>query len=90
MITASQMRAARARLGLDQRALADLPALSLPTIERMEAGDGVIGDHVDSLVKLIGVLSSAGIEQIGDGAVSRTGGRGVRLTRADSRGAPAS
>ena len=79
MITAAQMRAARALLGLDQRALAELSGLSLPTIQRMEASDGVIRGNVDSLMKLTSALSSAGIELIGDGAVSNTGGRGVRL-----------
>jgi transcriptional regulator with XRE-family HTH domain len=79
MITAGQMRAARALLGLDQRALAELSGLSLPTIQRMEASDGVIRGNVDSLMKLVGALSSAGIELIGEGAVSNAGGRGVRL-----------
>jgi len=79
MITAGQMRAARALLGIDQRALAELSGLSLPTIQRMESSDGVIRGHVDSLVKLVGALSGAGVELIGDGAPSTTGGRGVRL-----------
>jgi transcriptional regulator with XRE-family HTH domain len=79
MITAGQMRAARALLGLDQRGLAELSGLSLPTIQRMEASDGVIRGNVDSLMKLIGALSAAGIELIGEGAVSGAGGRGVRL-----------
>lgn len=35
MISAGQMRAARALLGIDQRKLADLSGLSLPTIQRM-------------------------------------------------------
>jgi len=79
MITAGQMRAARALLGLDQRALAELSGLSLPTIQRMEASDGVIRGNVDSLMKLIGALKSAGIELIVEDAA---GGRGVRLTAA--------
>lgn len=79
MITAAQLRAARALLGLDQRALAGLCALSLPTIQRMEASDGVIRGNVDSLMKLVGALDAAGIELIGEGAVSEPAGRGVRL-----------
>lgn len=79
MITASQMRAARALLGLDQRGLAERSGLSLPTIQRMEASDGVIRGNVDSLMKVTGALSSSGIELIDDGAASRAGGRGVRL-----------
>lgn len=82
MITAGQMRAARALLGLDQRALAELAGLSLPTIQRMEASDGVIRGNVDSLMKLTAALTAAGIELIGDNAPSTTGGRGVRLSAA--------
>ena len=79
MITATQLRAARALLNIDQRELADLSNLSVPTIQRMEASDGVIRGNVDSLMKLIGALADAGIELINDGAASHSGGRGVRL-----------
>jgi transcriptional regulator with XRE-family HTH domain len=79
MITAAQLRAARALLGVDQRQLADLSGLSVPTIQRMEASDGVIRGNVDSLMKLIGALVAAGIELIDEGAASQDGGRGVRL-----------
>jgi transcriptional regulator with XRE-family HTH domain len=79
VITAAQLRAARALTGLDQRKIAELAGLSVPTIQRMEASDGVIRGNVDSLMKLIGALDAAGIELIGEGAVSSKGGRGVRL-----------
>jgi transcriptional regulator with XRE-family HTH domain len=79
MITAAQMRAARALLGMDQRELAERTGLSLPTIQRMEASDGVIRGNVDSLMKLIGGLSEAGVELIGEGTPIGVGGRGVRL-----------
>lgn len=79
MITAAQLRAARALLGLDQKALAEACGLSLPTIQRMEASAGTIRGNVDSLTKLIGALNAAGVELIGDGAASLAGGRGVRL-----------
>jgi len=81
MITAAQLKAARALLGLDQRALAEAADLSLPTIQRMEASDGTIRGHVDSLVKLVAALDAAGLELIGEGAVSEGSGRGVRLKR---------
>jgi transcriptional regulator with XRE-family HTH domain len=81
MITGAQMRAARALLGIDQRQLAERSSLSLPTIQRMEASDGVIRGNVDSLMKLVDALATAGIELIGEGAVSHGGGRGVRLKR---------
>ncbi len=79
MITAAQMRAARALLGIDQRSLAELAELSVPTIQRMEASEGVIRGNVDSLMKLVQALDCAGIELIADGAASAGGGRGVRL-----------
>ena len=79
MITSGQMRAARALLGIDQRTLAELTGLSLPTIQRMEASGGVVRGNVDSLMKLVGALNRAGIELIGEGATSSSGGRGVRL-----------
>jgi transcriptional regulator with XRE-family HTH domain len=79
MITAAQLRAARALLGLDQRALAEASGLSLPTIQRMEASTGTIRGNVDSLMKLIGALNAAGVELIGEGTASTSGGRGVRL-----------
>ncbi|MGB8603084.1 MAG: helix-turn-helix transcriptional regulator [Rhizomicrobium sp.] len=79
MITSAQLRAARALLGIDQRQLAESAGLSVPTIQRMEASEGVIRGNVDSLMKLINALDGAGIALIGDGAVSSQGGRGVRL-----------
>ncbi len=79
MISAGQLRAARALLGIDQRRLAELSGLSVPTIQRMEASDGVIRGNVDSLMKLVTALDKAGIELIGEGASSASGGRGVRL-----------
>lgn len=84
MITAGQMRAARALLGIDQRELAERAGLSLPTIQRMEASDGVVRGNVDSLMKLVDALAANGIELIGEGGASNGGGRGVRL-----KGAPA-
>ena len=79
MISAAQLRAARALLGIDQRKLAELSDLSVPTIQRMEASEDVIRGNVDSLMKLVGALEAAGIELIAEGAVSQGGRRGVRL-----------
>ena len=84
MITSAQLRAARALLGVDQRQLAELSELSVPTIQRMEASADVIRGNVDSLMKLIGALDRAGIELIGDNAISQGGGRGIRLRTARS------
>jgi transcriptional regulator with XRE-family HTH domain len=79
MITAAQMRAARALAGIDQRELAEKSGLSIPTIQRMEASDGVIRGNVDSLMKLISALDKYGIVLINAETLSPGGGRGVRL-----------
>ena len=79
MITSQQMRAARALLGIDQRQLAEMAGLSLPTIQRMEASDGQVRGVVDTLVKVIRALEGSGIELIGENATSSGIGRGVRL-----------
>ncbi len=82
MITAAQLRAARALLGMDQRALAHAAQLSLPTIQRMEASEGVIRGTVDSLMKLVAAIEAAGVELLNEGDTSLIGGRGVRLREA--------
>jgi len=79
MISSGQMKAARALLGIDQRRLAEISGLSVPTIQRMESSEGVVRGNVDSLMKLVNALSAAGIELVGEGAASASGGRGVRL-----------
>ena len=89
MITAAQLRAARALLGVDQRQLAELSRLSVPTIQRMEASDGVVRGNVDSLMKLIAGLEAAGIELIDESAISQGGGRGVRLRTPAEKSDPA-
>jgi transcriptional regulator with XRE-family HTH domain len=79
VIIAAQMRAARALLGIDQRQLAEMAGVSLPTIQRMEASEGNVRGVVDTLTKVVEALDRAGIELIGENAVSTAGGRGVRF-----------
>ena len=85
MITSQQLRAARALLGIDQRQLAELAGLSLPTIQRMESSDGQVRGIIDTLVKVVRALEQAGIELIAEGAPSAGTGRGVRF-RASGEG----
>ena len=79
VITSFQMKAARALLGIDQRTLADLAGVSLPTIQRMEASVGTVRGVVESLTRVVDALNGAGVELIGEHARSDIGGRGVRL-----------
>ncbi|WP_158814871.1 helix-turn-helix domain-containing protein [Methylocapsa sp. S129] len=79
MLTAPQLRAARALLGIDQRELSKLSDVSLATIQRMEASEGNVRGVVDSLMKIVGALEAAGVELIGENMRSDGGGRGVRL-----------
>lgn len=82
MITSNQLRAARALAGLDQKTLAQLSGVSLPTIQRMESSDGNVRGVIDTLTKIIDALDRAGIELISDNATSQGSGRGVRLREA--------
>ncbi len=79
MITAVQLRAARALLGIDQRTLAGMAGVSLPTIQRMETSQGNVRGVVDTLTKIVEALDAAGVELIGNEQPSQGRGRGVRL-----------
>lgn len=79
MITAAQMRAARALLGIDQKTLASMAGISVPTIQRMEASQGNVRGIVASLSKVVTAFDAAGVELIGENSPSSGGGRGVRL-----------
>ncbi len=84
MITAAQMRAARALAGVDQRQLAKLAGVSLPTIQRMEASTGNVRGLVETLTRVVTALDTAGVELIGESAPSAGSGRGVRLKETQS------
>jgi transcriptional regulator with XRE-family HTH domain len=86
MITSAQMRAARALLGIDQKRLAQLSGVSLPTIQRMETSEGNVRGVVNTLVKVVEAFQAAGVELIGELARSEGIGRGVRLSQ--TGGAP--
>jgi len=85
VLTGAQLRAARALLGIDQKTLADQAGVSLPTVQRMEASPGIVRGVVDSLTKIVDALDRAGVELIGEGAASASGGRGVRLKKPPER-----
>lgn len=80
MISAAQLRAARALLGIDQKKLAEIAGVSLPTIQRMEASkEEHVRGVVSTLTKIVEALNVAGIELIGNEQPSQGRGRGVRL-----------
>lgn len=79
MITAAQLRAARALAGLDQKALATKAGVSLPTIQRMEASAGNVRGVVTTLTKIVAALDAEGVEFIAENAPSVGAGRGVRF-----------
>lgn len=83
MITASQIRAARAFLGISAFELADLSGVSRRTIGTMESVDGVPEVNVKSLVMIQTALEAAGIEFIG----SPSDRPGIRLNRPAGRDA---
>lgn len=78
------MKAARALLGLDQKGLAALAGVSVPTIQRMEASEGTVRGVVESLTRVVSAIERSGVELVGDGAASNGGGRGVRLKQPDA------
>jgi predicted transcriptional regulator len=79
MMTAAQMRAARAMLGIDQRQLAEMAGVSVPTIQRMERSNGTVRGMIESLTRVVEALERAGIVLIGENAASGGGGLGVRF-----------
>src|ERR1700710_2197941 len=84
VITAQQLRAARALLGIDQKTLAEMAMISLPTIQRMEASEGNVRGNIDTLSKVVIALETAGVELIGEYSRSQGDGRGVRLRQVPS------
>ena len=71
----SQLRAARALLGWSQERLAEASAVSIPTIKRLEPGEGLVQTRVDTLDKLRRALEAAGVE------FTNGGEPGVKLRR---------
>ena len=84
MIKSLQLRAARILLGLDQKQLAEISGLSLPTIQRMESSDDMVRGNVGSLTKIIEALNKAGIELIAEGSSSIGRGYGVRFKKSNN------
>jgi predicted transcriptional regulator len=61
-VSIRQIKAARALLGWSQEDLAATADVSVPTVKRLEAADGLLGGRKDTALKLTGALERAGIE----------------------------
>jgi len=77
MLTAEQLRGARAILRMDQKQVAEAANVSLPTIKRLEKMDGPLSGHVGTIVAVQKALEAAGVEFIPENG----GGAGVRLKK---------
>jgi transcriptional regulator with XRE-family HTH domain len=64
-VSIRQIKAARALLGWSQDDLAREAAVSIPTVKRLEAGNGELGGRSETVRKLRTALEAAGIEFIG-------------------------
>jgi len=73
-MTAAQIRAARALIGMTQAELAAMSGVSLPTIKRIETGADA---KVSTVASLQSALEAAGVEFIPENG----GGAGVRLRK---------
>jgi transcriptional regulator with XRE-family HTH domain len=79
----SQIRAARALVGWSQSDVATAAGLSIPTVKRAEADDGIRVSE-DALVAIASALKKAGVEFIAENG----GGPGVRLRKPQRPGRP--
>ena len=82
-VSIRQIKAARALLGWSQEHLAEKAGISVPTIKRLEAADGLLGGRADTGIKLRDALERAGID------FTNGNHPGVRLRRPAGLGATA-
>jgi transcriptional regulator with XRE-family HTH domain len=61
MVTAEQLRAARAMTGLSQEELADLAGVHRNTIKRLESGKGPLAGNGATVTDLKAVLEARGL-----------------------------
>ena len=74
MITSSQIKAARALLGITATKLAELSGVAFTTIVRVESSEGIPSGQVKTLDAVQRAIEDAGIEFIG----TPESGAGVR------------
>jgi transcriptional regulator with XRE-family HTH domain len=76
-VSIRQLKAARALLAWSQSQLAVAADVSIPTIKRLEAQEGLLGGRNETGAKIRMALEAAGIEFIDENG----GGPGVRLRK---------
>ena len=76
-ISIRQLKAARALLAWSQSDLAGASGISIPTIARLETGDGVLGGRDATIDSIRSALETAGVEFIAENGR----GAGVRLRK---------
>ncbi|PDS54680.1 transcriptional regulator [Rhizobium anhuiense] len=78
MLTAEQVRAARALLRMEQKELAERAGVSLPSIKRLEQMEGALtATRVSTIEAIRAALEKAGVSFIPENG----GGAGVRLAK---------
>jgi transcriptional regulator with XRE-family HTH domain len=76
-VSIRQLKAARALLAWSQEQLAVAADVSIPTIKRLEAQEGLLGGRNETGTKIRLAVEAAGIEFIDENG----GGPGVRLRK---------
>jgi transcriptional regulator with XRE-family HTH domain len=76
-VSIRQLKAARSLIGWSQEELASAAKVSLPTIKRLEAANGLLGGRETTAEKIRIALERAGVEFIQENG----GGAGVRLRK---------
>jgi len=66
LVTSSQIKAARALLKWSARELAEKAQISLVTLKRYEAADGIPDARLEQFIRIKQTLEAAGIEFLGD------------------------
>jgi predicted transcriptional regulator len=77
MITSEQVRAARAILRIEQKDLAELSKVSLPSIKRLESQPGPLAAQARTIAAVREALEAAGVIFIAENGE----GPGVRLVK---------
>ena len=76
-VSIRQLKAARTLVGWSQENLASAAGISLPTVKRLEAAEGLLGGRDTTAQKIQTALEKAGVEFIDENG----GGPGVRLRK---------